>query len=257
MSYYKRYAGDASSDTGPSGALWCDCPVEAMEADPSIGYIYWNDFVGPTDPTDDDGWAITATTTGSIVTADMAGGGIVFDSAGHNAADDGIEAQMPGESWVPAAGKTLWFEVRVKMTDVDTTPDQFFVGLSTTDTTLMAAGVLDAASNSLIGFYTDSATASAGTMAFITDKASSTETDADAVAEIADATFVKLGFKVYTTSAGALALDYYVDGVKIGTVTDTDDIPIVEMCLSFVSKCEQTSADAELTADWVRIAQLR
>jgi len=252
----RMYMGEPTGNTGPSPLIWADCPVLELIEDPSKGYYYFEDFVGPLNPTDDDGYAITTTTSGELRKADYAGGAMVVDSAGHASADDGIEAQLAGECWKPAANKTLWFEARVKFSDVATTPDQFFIGLATTDTSLFAGGELDESNNSLLGFYTD-ANSTAGDIEFISCKAGSAEIDTDGGGgDAEDDTWYKLGFKVYTEE-GQLKVDYFVDGELVGTITDTDDIPVTEMALSFVAKCEQTSADAEMTVDWVRIAQLR
>ena len=257
MPTFVRYRAESSNNDGPSELLWADCPWDEMGQHPGVGYRYWNDFLGCEDVTTGDGYTITAENSGGIAKADILGGVLVCDSAGNNAADDGVNVQILGENWIPAANKTLWYETRVKFSDVATTPDQFFIGLCTTDTTIIDAGALDEANNSMIGFYTDVNT-TAGQIEFIVDKASSVEIDDDAVPVAANLTFYKLGFKVYTDLEDQqLKVDYFVDGVKVGTMTDTDDIPIVLMTLSYVAQVEQTSADAEMYVDWVRVAQLR
>lgn len=246
--------GDAvpsSTNNVPSYAIWETCPWNEMLADPSLGYAYFEDYLGPLDNTDDDGFAITATTSGALTPHTDAGGSLLVDSAGNASADDGIEAQVLGVRWKPAAGKKLWFEARVRMTDIDTTPDQFYLGLASIDTSLIASGVIDDVA-SKVGFFTDDGT-TAGQMEFIASKGASEEIQTDAATGLVDATWVNLGFVI----DGVTSITPYVNGVAGTALTDTDDIPIVAMTLSYVAKCEQTAADAEMSVDWVRIAQLR
>lgn len=264
MSKMPRYEQSPDTTSGPSARLWADCPwMEALE-DPGVGYGYFTDYLEPVNETSAVTWTVTQVNSGAIANADETGGALVFDSAGHNAADDGISAQMldaaGGEYWKPASGKTLWFEARLKMADAATTPDQMFIGLCDRETAIISSGLLDYDSRSMIGFYVDSAS-TAGKIGRVTAKAGSADAQADLAGAdaIADDTYFKVGFKVYTEDH-QLKVDFFFNGSKAytyGTVTDTDDIPIVNMALSVVSQCEQTSADAKVTVDWFRIFQLR
>lgn len=256
MAKVQYMSSSADTEVGPSPSIWGNCPVHDMIEDPRTGVYYFEDYVSPIDPTTACGYTITQVTTGAIVMTDAVGGVLKVDAAGNATADDGVNAQVTGETWLPAVGKELWFEARVKMTDCATTPDQHFVGLSVTETALIAAGVL-AVTGSLVGFYTDTGT-TAGRISFGVIKATSADQTADltAAAAVANATWVKLGFRIHTV-ANALQVTPYVNGVAFTAKTDTDDIPLTEMTLSYVAQVEQTSADAELHVDWVRIAQLR
>lgn len=247
--FYEGY----TAGRGPSPAIWAGCPIMEMIEDPSVGYLYWNDYLGPEDVTTGDGYTITAVTSGSIVGTDQAGGALLVSSGGNASNDDGVNVQIVGEKWLPAAGKTLWFEARVQFSNVETDSDQFFVGLHITDTTILASA-LGVSADSMIGFFTDDGTV-ATNVEFVTCYAASSEIDTDTDTDFEDDTWYKLGFKVYT-DMGQLKIDYYVNGALVNTITDTDDIPIEEMTLSYVAQVEQTSADATILVDWARIAQL-
>ena len=245
------YAGGAAA---PSPALWKGYdPLRAL-ADP--GYAYECRMIGPDwfSLGSADSWTLTTVTSGTLTRVDQAGGGLIFDSAGYNADDDGINAQMKGECFKPAADKTLWFEAYCKFST--TTPDQYLVGLAQTDTTLIASGALDEANSSMLAFYSDVNT-TATYLEFVTNKAASVDIDTH-IADVVAATGIKLGFKVCTVR-GALQVWPYINGVlqTADIVTDTDDIPITEMTPSFVAQVEQQAADAELTVGWFWVAQLR
>ena len=47
-----------------------------------------------------------------------------------------------------------------------------------------------------------------------------------------------------------------MNGVLVETGTTGANIPNAVMCLSYVSQIEGTGTDAELSVDWVRIAQI-
>src|SRR5690606_9249312 len=123
---------------------------DAIRFDPNVGYWYFNDFLeGPADGTTMDGWAVTEATNGTIKTLDYVGGAIELDSDTSTTDDHGIEAQCNQECWKPAEGKDLWFEARVRCQLGSTGGNNYMIGLSTTDTSLIASGAWDETNNSL------------------------------------------------------------------------------------------------------------
>ncbi|MBW1931465.1 MAG: hypothetical protein JRI56_00260 [Deltaproteobacteria bacterium] len=238
---------DDTAAKGFGATLWADCPVEEIKNNPGLGVYYFNDFLDEIDITDDDGWAITTTTSGAIVpSATDDGGAIVFDSAGHASADDGIEAQLTNCLFKSASGRKIWFEARVKMNDAT---DQYFVGLAGIDTTLMASGVLDDVVDKC-GFYHEAASTD-DKISTVTARADADDKTTD-VADNADDTYVTLGFVI----DGLTSVKFYVNDTLVETGTTAANIPNDVMALSFVSKTEETDADSELTVDWVRVVQL-
>jgi len=244
----EHYDISSASGRGPSEDLWQDCPWQEIKNDLGHGFYYETDFMGPLDPTDACGWEVTQATSGALDSV-IGVGGELHATAGAATADQGVNAQLLNCCVKPAAGKTIWFETRAQFSNLD--PNQYFVGIASTDTTLIAGGELDETNPSSIGFFQD-VNSDADNIGCITQKAGSNETTEN-VAEISEATWVKLGFRVN----GVSSVQFYVDGELVETSSDTDDIADgVEMCLSLVCQNEDGSNTNTLKLDWVRIAQL-
>lgn len=238
----------AQTDTGkgPSPKLWSNCPLLALQYGAKEGFVYFNDFMDVIEPTDDKGWALTATTTGSIAAVTtLQGGAIIFDSAGNTTSDDGIEAQLTNCLVKPAAGVKIWFEARVKMNDAT---DLYFLGLAGIDTTLMVAGVADDVIDKC-GFYHEAASTD-NKISAICSRTTVEKKSTDVAANVDD-TFVKFGFFI----DGITSVTFFVNGAVVATHNGATTIPNAVMCLSAVSKIEVAGADAEMTVDWVRLAQ--
>lgn len=237
---------ESASSKGPSPAIWSDCNLLALEYGAKEGFVYWDDFLGQIDVTSADGWTITQVTTGRILgVSDEQGGAILFDSNGNTTSDDGVNAQLKNCMFKPAAGRKIWFETRVKMNDAT---DQYFLGLAGVDTTLIASGVVDDVVDKC-GFYHEAASTD-NKISAISSRLTSEEKNTDVGAN-ADGTYVKLGFVI----DGLTRVSFYRNGVLVATVTDANDIPNAVMCLSAVAQIEVAGADAEMTVDWIRIAQ--
>ena len=243
----KNSALGTSSGRGLSPNLWKDCPLTELRTNPERGFSYFNDYLGTIDVTTADGYVITAVNSGAIApVVDEDGGVLLDDSAGNNAAHDGVNVQLTNCMFKSAAGRKIWFEARVKM--VDAGDDQYYIGLAGIDTTLIASGVLDDTVDKC-GFFRHAAS-TADKISTVTARTSAEDTTAD-VATIADDTYVKLGFLI----DGLTSVKFFVNGTLVETGTTTANIPNAVMALSYVAQVEQTSADAELSVDWVCIAQ--
>lgn len=258
------YAG-FTGGTGPSPIIWADSPWPHMVPRPDMGYLYFEHYLGPLDPTTAMGYTVDNNNSGLIELSDRVGGALNVSSNGHGTAHDGVNVQLlgstGGEIWLPAAQKTLWFEAGITVNDES---DEYFVGLCDRETVIIeqSTGMLDTDARNMIGFYTDAGT-TATYLECVSAKAGSADQNTDVVggAAIADNTFLRVGFKVFTDE-GQLKINYYVDGAeyKAAQVTDTDDIPITvdtgEMALSYVAQVAATGVNAELWVDWVAIGQL-
>lgn len=236
---------DGTAD-GYNRAVWADCPLMALACGAEEGFVYENDFMGTIDPTNDSGWAIDTTTTGTIDECEDEQGGVIeFDSAGSTTADDGINAQLKNCMVKPAAGRKIWFEARTKMNDAT---DQYFLGLAGVCTALISSGVLDDTVDKC-GFYHEAASTD-NYLSAVSSRTTSEEKDTDVGAN-ADGVYAMWGFVI----DGLTRIQFYRNGVLVGTCVDADDIPNAVMCLSVVSQIEVAGADAELSLDMVRIAQ--
>ena len=233
---------------GPSPAIWGTLNWNDISTNPENGFTYFNEYMGTIDVTTADGYVITAVTSGAISGNILEAGGVLTVGSGGNAtADDGVNVQLTNCMVKPAAGKTIYFEARVKM--VDTGDDQYYIGLAGVDATLIAAGIMDDVVDKC-GFFRIAAS-TADKISSITSRTSVDDATAD-LATIADDTYVKLGIVI----DGITSVKFYVDGVLLETGVTANTIPNAVMCLSYVAQVEQTSADADLNVDWVRIAQV-
>ena len=232
----------------PSPNIWDQFDLDRLRKDLSYGFLYEDDYMGPIDVTTADGYIVTQATSGGIVGSLVDQGGVfIADSAGHAGADDGVNVQLPNCMVKPAAGVKIGFEARCKV--VDAGDDQYFIGLAGADSTLIAAGILDDTVDKA-GFYRIAAS-TADKISTVVAKTSAEDSTAD-VANLADDTFVTLGFVI----DGITSIKFYVNGALVETGTTAVNLPNSVMALSYVAQCEQTAADAELAIDWVRVAQV-
>lgn len=235
-----------NSGKGPSKSLWSGCPWLALQHGAKEGFVYWDDFMGPIDPTIDCGWALDTTNSGSIDECDDEQGGVVeFSSNGHGTIDDGLNAQLKNCMFKPAAGRKIWFEARVKMNDAT---DQYFLGLAGVCTALISDGALEASVDKC-GFYHE-AVSTDDYISAVSSRLTSTEKNTNVGAN-ANTVYVKLGFLI----DGLTSVTYFRNGVPVAVCNDANDIPNAVMCLSAVAQIEATGANAEMSWDWVKIAQ--
>lgn len=231
--------------TGYSAAIWDNIDLDGLRKNPGLGILYENDFLDADNLTTAEGWTISQTTTGTLSLVAEEGGVLKADSAGSTTADDGVQAQLLNCRVLPAAGRKIAFEARVKMNDAT---DQYFVGLAATDTTLIAAGVLDDASDK-IGFYHEAASTD-NKISSVCARTTADDKTADVAANVDD-TYAMLGF----VQDGLTSAKFYVNGVLVETGTTTASLPNAALCLSLASQIEVAGADAELSVDYVRVAQ--
>ncbi len=205
--------------------------------DPTKYHVYWNDF----DTFAVADWTITTTEAGAgdateALTDEDGGVLLITNDAADNDADF---FQKVGESFLFVAGKKLWFKARLKTSNA--TQTDIVMGLQITDTTPLA--VTD-------GVYFIKAD-DAATVDFVVVK-NSTATTASAIATMANATWVILGF-YYN---GVDEISYYVDDVKLGTSAVTNLVDDEEMTVSF--GIQNGSANARtLSVDYVFCAKER
>jgi len=153
------------------------------------------------------------------------------------AGDDDLDSlQLVGESATAVAGKRMWFECRFRTNEA--TQTDVLVGLVVTDTTPLAHV------NGIV-FRSDDGDAN---IDFATT--STTTSTENAIATLADDTFIKVGFKV----SGTGLVEYFVNDVKQGELTS--DIPTTEMRITFHIQNGETTAH-NMGIDYVRLVQER
>ena len=230
------YYDDDLAANGPG--LWASCPLLPILFDPSIAVVFCDHFVGLDKSTES--WIATQATSGTA-TAGVLAGGTVALSAGATTDNQGIQLQRAGGAFITAASKHLWFECRLRQSQL---ASQFYAGLAVVDTSLIAAGAL--AHTDSIGFssVTDNGVLLANTRAASTG---STSTGHTLVAD----TYVRLGFVL----SGINDVTFWVDGVRTAT-THTANIPSgAVLTPSFVCQATGTGTPI-LQVDYVKVVQL-
>lgn len=242
---------DTGLDSDFKTGVWQDCPILAIQSNPSIGYIceehFTNNETALATPT---GYTATQATSGTFVIADGIGGIAQLDS-GAGVQHQGITVQKLGANFTPAANKDLWFECRFKAIDTVILL-QTFIGLSTTDGNLLASGDLASADSEYIGFGIE--TTKAGVMSFYECKATAELSDSlGATGTLAEDTYIKVGFKV----TGITGIQCWINGVE-QTLTNVvaSGIPVTDaMTPTFICQCDGAT-DPIVTLDWYRAVQL-
>lgn len=223
--------------------LWRTCPLLEYIHDPMIGVLLnetWTSYNAAATTGD---YVLTAATTGTAAISTAAPGVLELDS-GSTTEGQGATLQRAKSAFVPAAGKHIWAEFRVKVVD---TYDKIetFIGLSELDTTLIASQANSSANHIGWQCVTDD-----GVLLFTGEKAGAGATRA--ATTLAEDTYVNLGFYVN----GVTEVEQYVNGVLTGTNTATANVPVVALYPSFVCQTGDTN-DPIMHIAGYRIFQLR
>jgi len=133
-------AGTAAG-TGPSPLIWNDSKWFEALLDPTVGFCYFNDFLGQIDVTTGDGFTLTqSNSTGTISGLETDQGGVLVVTSAGAQADDSLNVQLKNCLFKPAAGVKIRFEARVNMTDAT---QQYYLGLAGVQTALLASGAIE------------------------------------------------------------------------------------------------------------------
>lgn len=164
------------------------------------------------------GWTVTAIGAGTLVMLDRVGGWLELLSG--VVENQGIQMQTQ-ECFLPAADRDIHFGIRIRSNDV--TQNDIFVGLSTTNATLVTAPAAN-----LIGYWTHDGDANLDFQCQATALAAAA---VDTGEDLADDIPIELGFFVN----GITSVHTYINGVEDTTalVNVVAQIPITELALSF------------------------
>jgi hypothetical protein len=239
--------------------FWFDCPSADF---PETGIFYFEDFTS----FDTSGGQIVATQAGSsgtfaMSTASADGGiGCALPDCGSTATGAGINVQWDGGPVVNAASdRSIWWEARVQVAASAGNGGQFFIGLSGTDTAIVASSVM--AGSDVFGYYT-SATAPADTIIMTAggEKATNNEQTSACLNPMASATWYKLGGKITGTSANAGTGRFYINGVydsaAASDITSAAVATVRAMVPSIVCQNQGAGTDGpDMRVDWIAVAQ--
>lgn len=235
---YAKATGQRFSDQIWSGLV----SAVPGEYDGEFGYFddFGNDSAGA--------WVDTQATSGTIVQSDYLTGSVLMD-AGATTADQGIQRQSEGETILPAAGRIIRYEARVKPTNLS---NQFFIGLAVEDTTVIAAGENSTANH--IGWELGATDiASDGTQLYGYAEKAGTRNVARGIASgvLTSGSWVNVGFRVIGTSK----IEWIVNNVIVDETTITSsNIPVTEMTPTLVCQSEGTTQPT-LEVDYIRCFQ--
>lgn len=251
MGFYEE-TGNDDYKTG----VWADCPLLAIEADPSLAYVMFEDFVDFVTPANADpptlaGWTCSQDGTEGGLSVTTGRGGLLAVDSECTTQHRGLEVQQTVAHFKLAANKDLWFEARVKVVDTYSTVETF-VGLATIDTALLGSGDLNTASD-YVGFGVE--TTAAGVNSFYICKDTVELSDSmSAAGTFAEGTWIRLGFHI----DGTTGIHAFVDGAPIAlTNVVYTGVPTTDaLTISFVCQGDHTN-DSIMTVDWVRCVQLR
>jgi hypothetical protein len=196
----------------------------------------WYDFVEVADDETNLYTVVKDSGASVAIAADTANGRLLLTSA---ATTDNDGASIQGnEIWLPAAGRTIWFETRLQ---VSTAADMdVYAGLTVNFATNPEA-VLAAADR--IGFQINEADASI----LCKTEAGGTETSTDSGVDAVNATDVILGFKVI----GTTQVEFYVNRNLVAT--HTTNIPTTELTFGFCEISGTATGTLSMSIDYIGV----
>jgi len=231
----------------PNAGIWkrnsgafAKAPILRSINDPSYGIYFYDDFTHlPTGK-----YTVTQATTGTFTISPSLAGGIALADCASSTATQGVNVQLADVFARPIAGTTLYFEAKVKATDIGTGPE-FFLGLASADTTIIATSANSSTNHIGWQSVTDD-----NVLLFSAENSGTGATKASTT--LVEDTWVTLGFKVN----GITDVEHYVDGVKQSTTHVTANIPVTGLAPSLVCQSNGTT-DPIVQIDYWRVLQTK
>ena len=186
-------------------------------------------------------WTVVKDSGASIgIVADSVNGELALTSAA-TTDDDGASIQG-NEIFLPASGRKIWFETRLKCNDADQTDicAGFTVNFATNPEAMLAAA-------NRVCFQVNDGDASI----LCKTESGGTETSTDSGVDLEDATYAKLGIAVDGTGS----VRFYVDRQLVAT--HATNIPATEMAVAAMSLSGSATGTRATTLDYVFAAQTR
>lgn len=190
---------------------------------------------------DDDDWTVVKDTNATAnVGADVVGG--VLDLTSQATTDNDGASVQGNEIFLPAAGKSVWFETRLQCNDADQT--DICVGLTVNFATNPEA-MLTATDR--IVFQVDDGNASI----LCKTEASGTETSTDSGIDLVDNEYVTLGFLV----SGTGLVEFYINHRLVAR--HTTNIPATELAVAAMSLSGSATGTRRTRIDYLFAAATR
>jgi hypothetical protein len=231
--------------------MWTRYPAATFFSDPTAGLSYFSHFNTflPSATAGQGEWNTAAATSGTaaVIAGDA---GVLQLAAGAATANQGITMLQPADVILlnnGTARKRFLMEARVKFTSPTTC--QFFFGLSTRDTTLIASGANT--SDNHFGFEMSAASqsANAGKLQLVSEKATVRTTKANILTPAAG-TWVTLGLE-YDPNGYIIP---WVNGERVETHIITTNVPDTEnLAIHIVCQANGTT-EPKVDLDWLQFA---
>lgn len=202
--------------------------------------VMWDDFTGiAVDSTND--WTVVKDTGATVaIAADTVGGRLAMTSAA-TTENDGSSVQG-NEIFLPAANKEIWFETLLQVSDADQM--DVVAGLTVNFATNPEAALTAA---DRICFQINDG----GASILCKTESGGTETSTDSGVDAADATDIKLGFRVVGTGL----VEFYVNRALVAS--HTTNIPATEMTVSLMELSGDATGTKSMSVDYVLCAATR
>lgn len=237
---------DTALSPSLGGSLWESCPYLPIQADPSIGVHYFEDFLSSTISSNTiGGFTFTSVTSGGITISTTLAGGVALITTGAVTAGQGVTFQAAAPMVALGTTKAFWAETRCQYTGLSTTPKvQFAFGLAAVGSTaLITSNALDTTKD-FIGY------AGVSTTGVITSNTTASSVNTTGAGFTwADSVWRKLGIYATPTSVA-----FYVDGLVVNTITT--NIPAGALAPIFVAQANATVTGV-LNCDYFRVIGLR
>lgn len=250
------YPHSGTAGIGPSALLWDGAPIEEIQANPGLGFYYFNDFMDP------DTYAAAALNGGLLLTQNTAEGtlandpavpgGILKASCAGVTAAKGPCVQLPGVECEPLTGTTIYIEWRIQL---DTDDGRIFMGLADDSQTAIVADDTIIVNKDYAGFFRDAGTSTTKKYSIGSANSGGTGDATDnATAAMTKTEYNTFGMKI--TGIGDVAgstIEFYCNGTLVATRTEHDDMPLALMCPTFVF-CGDGGADTPVASlDWIQV----
>ncbi len=277
-----EYTGDTGG-TGPSPAIWADCPILEMMMNPGKGYFFQDDFLNVSDHISDQSvqrydtfinTGVTGIQRAGVAAPTFGGVGGVIEIAGNDTDEDQFVMSTHGPAFVVsdtvANSRKLWFEARFSKASIGNDALAFFLGLafdhgaSVTVAKTMCLTNTDAnlGAFSYLGFHVDQAAGATMDAVYMAESNSQTVNVAGIQTMVAD-TYYRVGFKYDPDAPVTRRIKWFIDGVEDNTYVTATQIaaatfPDAEpLALVLATKVGTNAAEVKSQMDWWRCAQLR
>lgn len=203
-------------------------------------------------------WTGTQTDSGTITILDAAGGILQLEASDGSIGDnDESYAGTTNEPFLFANGKPIWFEAKVALKAADTDGANVLVGLvsaaNAANTILDNGGGPPASYSGAVFYKVDGGSAWAAECSIAGTQTNPTLTAPGAPG----VTYQRLAIEFIPTSSTLATVNFYIDGVLVGSTAAFTYTSATEMSAFVGVKNGGTTVNTTLYVDYINVAQVR